>query len=88
MNSTAAAATSSAGNSEIARRAGLVIPKLQPPLALPRRVKSRLQHPDLGILRPQHLPQPRVRSTQPGGVIRHGLIGHAPQAPTRGPPGK
>jgi hypothetical protein len=57
-------------------------PQFQPPLALPRRVKARLQHPDLGVLRPQHLPQPRVRSTQPGGVIRHGLIGHAPRAPT------
>ena len=56
-------------------------PQLQPPLALPRRVKAAPQHPDLGVLRPQRLPQPRVRSTQPG-VIRHGLIGHAPQAPT------
>ena len=27
-------------------------------------------------------PQPRVCSTQPGSVIGHGLVGHAPQAPT------
>jgi hypothetical protein len=37
-------------------------PQLQRPLALPRRVKARPQQPDLGVLRAQHLPQPRVRS--------------------------
>ena len=30
----------------------------------------------------QQVPQPRVRSSQPRHVIRHGLIGHAPKAPT------
>src|SRR5260370_161762 len=57
-------------------------PQLKPPPALPRAVQRFLQRH--GLLRPvrQQATQPRVRSTQPGSIIRHRLIGHAPQAPT------
>jgi hypothetical protein len=41
-----------------------------------------LAHQGLRVLRRHHVPQPCVRSTQPGGIIRHGLIGHALKAPT------
>ena len=37
---------------------------------------------DLGSPRLDDRPQPRVRSAQPRGIIRQGLIRHAPQAPT------
>jgi hypothetical protein len=39
-------------------------------------------NPVMTVLRLHDRAQPRVGSAQPGSVIRHGLIGHAPQAPT------
>jgi hypothetical protein len=57
-------------------------PQPEPPDHLPVSVPLRPQPGDLRVLRLYHRPQPRVRSTKPGGIIRHGLIGHAPQAPT------
>jgi hypothetical protein len=57
-------------------------PQLRRPPQLPLRVQARPQRRGLrGPVR-QQLPQPRVRSTQPRHIIRHGLLGHAPQAPT------
>ena len=53
-------------------------PRPQPPFPLQR----RRQHRDLPVLHLHDRAQPRVGSTQPGSVIRHGLIGHAPQALT------
>jgi hypothetical protein len=59
-----------------------------PPAAAPAAVPAPAPHPappphrDLPVLRLHDRAQPRVGSAQPGRVIRHGLIGYAPQAPT------
>jgi len=46
-------------------------------------VPARLtQARDVRIPLRQQLPQPRVRSTKPSSIIRHGLTSHAQQAPT------
>ena len=59
-----------------------------PPAAAPAaaaasvRPPARPQRLDLRGPRCRHGPQPRVGSAKPRGIIRHGVIGHAPQAPT------
>ena len=59
-----------------------------PPAAAPAAVPAPARPPappaarDLRVLRRHHGPQPRVGSAKPRSVIRHGLTGHASQAPT------
>ncbi len=57
-------------------------PQLKPPLPHPHGVQLSPQRGDLRSLRLHDSPQPRVRSAKPRGIIRQGIIGHAPQAPT------
>jgi hypothetical protein len=45
-------------------------------------VQLDLQARDIRVPLRQQLPQPHIRSTEPGGIIRHGLTTHAQQAPT------
>ena len=54
----------------------------EPPLPLPGRLQLRPQHLVLGIPRLHHSTQPRQQLTLLRSVVRHGLIGHAPEAPT------
>src|ERR1017187_1704590 len=56
-------------------------PQLQPPFPFHRRRQLGPQHPDFGVLRLHHRPQPGQQLTLlPGTARQIGLIGHKPQA--------
>ena len=57
-------------------------PQPEPPDQLPVGIPPGPQPLDLRGLRLHHRTLPRIRSAKPRSVVRHGLIGHATQAPT------